>query len=649
MVLVPDASVRLPTAAAPARPAIQRLVRTWDRPPGFVGWLGAVNHRSVGIRFIVTAFVFFLLAGLQAVVMRVQLAQPTLDLVSPSLFNELFTMHGSAMMFLFAVPMLEGLGIYFVPLMIGARDMAFPRLNAFGYWVYLITGVTMYWSFFTGTAPDAGWFNYPPLSGPGFSPGIGIDYWVTMITFVEISALVAAVEMIVTILKMRAPGMAMHRLPVFVWAMLVTSVMIVFAMPPLMVTSVLLMLDRIVGTHFFHAVAGGNPLLWQHLFWIFGHPDVYIILIPALGILSTIIPVAARRPLAGYVLVITSIVAIGFVSFGLWVHHMFAAGLSLLGMSFFAVASMMISIPSGIQVLSWIATIWRGRVALGAAMQFALGSIVVFLVGGLTGPMLAAVPFDWQVHDSYFVVAHFHYVLIGGAVLPIFAALHFWFPKLLGRMLSERLGIASFWLLFVGINVTFFPLHIVGLLGMPRRVYTYLPGLGWDVHNLISTAGVFVISLGVLVFLVNVLQALVFGARAQDNPWGADTLEWATTSPPPPYNFASIPVVRSRHPLWEQADLRPGDASSARGWLELTDASTGQREGICTTIMDATPDHMVVLPNQSLWPLWLALAVGLTFIGSMVHLALVLVGAMLVYVAILGWTWPRESDDGSGR
>ncbi|HEV2124950.1 MAG TPA: cbb3-type cytochrome c oxidase subunit I, partial [Chloroflexota bacterium] len=398
---------------------MERLNRAWAVPSGLISFFTAVNHRTVGLRYITTAFLFFLLAGIQALVMRLQLAQPGLDVLSPEAYNQFMTMHGSTMMFLFAIPVMEGLGIYLVPLMIGTRDMAFPRLNAFGYWVYLISGLTLYASFFAGNAPDGGWFNYVPLTGKGFSPGVGIDFWVTTITFVEVAALVAAVELIVTILKLRAPGMSANRMPIFVWSVLVMAFMIVFAMPPLMVASVLLGLDRLVGTHFFNAAAGGQPILWQHLFWVFGHPDVYIIALPGFGIISMVIPTFVRRPIAGYTLVVMATVAIGFLSFGLWVHHMFASGLPLMGLSFFAAASMMIAIPSGIQVFSWIATIWRGRAMLDTAFLFALGFLVIFVAGGLTGVMVASVPFDWQVHDTYFIVAHFHYVLIGAAVLPV--------------------------------------------------------------------------------------------------------------------------------------------------------------------------------------------------------------------------------------
>lgn len=626
--------------------AVKRLSRVWATPAGIIGWLMAVNHRAIGRRYIVTASIFFLLAGVLALVMRLQLARPELNVLSAEAYNQFFTMHGTTMMFLFAVPIMEGFGIYVVPLMIGARDMAFPRLNAFGYWVYLIAGVVLFWSFFAGTAPDSGWFSYVPLSGPGFSPGPNLDYWVTMITFLEVAALVAAVELIVTIFKMRAPGMSINRIPVFAWSILVMSFMIVFAMPPLMVASVLLALDRTLGMHFFNPQAGGAPVLWQHLFWIFGHPEVYIILIPALGMVSTIIPVFVRRRLVGYTAVVLSLVAIGFLSFGLWVHHMYAAGLPLLGLNFFAAASMMIAIPSGIQIFAWIATIWRGELVLRTPFLYVIGFFIIFILGGITGVMVASVPFNWQVHDTYFVVAHFHYVLIGGAVFPLLAALHYWFPKITGRLLSERIGIWSFWLIFIGFNVTFFTMHITGFAGMPRRVYTYLPGLGWGGLNLLSTVGAFVLGFGILLYLSNVLWSIFLGERAGDNPWGADTLEWATSSPPPLYNFRTVPIVRSLHPLWDQEELAGLDRAPVYGGRGWADPVTMQREAIGTTILDATPESKLILPGPTIWPLFLALAVALTFVATMIHVLLVPIGAIFVYVAILGWTWPREAEEG---
>ncbi len=444
------------------------LTRTWASPPGIAGWLSAVTHKQIGTRYITTAFVFFLVGGIQALFMRIQLGTPENTFLDPAVYNQIFTMHGTTMMFLFAVPILEGFGNYLVPLMIGTRDLPFPRMNAFGYWCFLFGGLFLYSSFLAGAVPDDGWFAYVPLSSDEFSPGLNMDFWLLGITFVEISGIAAAIELIVAIFKQRAPGMSVNRMPLFVWNILVMGFMIVFGFPPLIAGSVLLESDRTFGTHFFNASQGGDPLLWQHLFWIFGHPEVYIMLLPAVGMVSMIVPTFSRRPIVGYIWVALAAVAIGFVSFGLWVHHMFAVGIPLLAMSFFTAASLMITIPSGVQIFAWIATIWSGRgLVLRTPFLFVLGFFVNFILGGFTGVMVAVVPFDWQVHDTFFVVAHFHYVLIGGVVFPLFGGLYYWLPKMTGRLLDERLGQLNFWLVFIGFNLTFFPMHLSGLWGMP--------------------------------------------------------------------------------------------------------------------------------------------------------------------------------------
>ena len=620
------------------------MTRTWQRPAGLIGWLSQVNHKAIAQRFFVTSFIFFVLAGLSALLMRLQLARPELDLISAERYNQLFTTHGSSMMFLFAVPMMEAVGMYIVPLMIGARDMAFPRLNAFGFWVFLLAGATLYFGLFTGDAPDGGWFNYVPLTSEEFSPGLGIDYWTAAITFLEIAALVAAVELIVTIFKLRAPGMGLHRMPIFVWAILVMAFMILFAMPPLMLASVFLALDRTVGAHFFNVAEGGDPLLWQHIFWFFGHPEVYIIFVPALGIVASIIPTFARRQQVAHTLVVVSLVMIGFVSFGLWVHHMFTTGLPRLGLSFFAAASMLVAIPSGIQFFSWIATIWRGHVVFSIPFLFILGFIVNFLIGGITGVMVGSVPFDEQVHDTYFVVAHFHYVLIGGAVFPLLGGLYYWFPKVTGRMLSDRLGWWAFWLIFIGFNVTFFPMHITGFLGMPRRVYTYRAGLGWDTLNFISTVGAFVLAAGFLVVLIDALRSLAGGRPAPPNPWGAGTLEWATSSPPPPYNFREQPQVDRRDPLWDVAN---GNGEPVvRDSVQTTQIpfDITKREMLGGNMMDAIPEDNVIVAGPSIWPLFVALSVGIIFGGLLIDLIFVPIGAVLTFVTVIGWLWPRKEE-----
>ena len=640
-----------PTVAdlrAATAPGSERLWRTWETPPGIIGWLSAVNHRVVGLRFIVTAMVFFVIGGLEALAMRTQLARPEAGLITPELYNQIMTMHGTTMMFFFAVPVMEGLGIYFVPLMLGARDMPFPRMNALGYWIYVIAGLTLYWGFLTGQAPEAGWTAYPPLSQQEYLPGLGMDIWATAITFLEISALLAAVELVVLILKQRAPGMSVNRMPLFVWAILVMSFMIIFAMPAVMLGSVMLALDRLVDANFFDPSAGGHPLLFQHLFWFFGHPEVYIIFVPALGIVSSVLPAFVRREIVGYTALAVATVLIGFVSFGLWVHHMFTTGVPLLGAGFFAAASTIIAIPSGIQIFAWLATIWSARrIVWSTPLLFVIAFVVLFTLGGITGVMVASVPLDWQVHDTYFVVAHFHYVLIGGAVFPLFAALYYWFPKITGRTLDDRLGKWNFWLMFIGFNIAFYPMHHLGFQGMPRRVYTYLPGTGWQDLNLLATVGAFLVALSALVFLVNVVRSWRGAPVAGNNPWGAPTLEWATTSPPPPYNFADIPSVRSRDPVWSQAELADadagvGDPSHPDAEPLVVELRDDRRETVGTSTLDGVPESRIVLTTPSLWPLLVALAIGVTFIGAMVTLWLVPVGALLTFAGLAAWHWPSN-------
>jgi cytochrome c oxidase subunit I+III len=443
---------------------------TWSDPPGFVGWFSAINHKTIARRFIVTTLMFFALGGLLAAWMRLQLAHPGNTLMGPDLYNQVFTMHGSTMMFLFAVPVMQAVAIFLVPLMVGARSIAFPRLNAYAYWIFLFGGLMLYVVFLLGSAPDAGWFSYVPLAGPDYGAGKRSDFWAQMITFTEVSALLESIVIICTVFKMRAPGMTLNRIPLFVWAMLVTAFMIMFAMPAVALASTLLIMDRLVGTHFYNPGEGGDALLWQHLFWFFGHPEVYLIFLPGLGFISAIIPTFARRPMFGYTAMVLSLIATGFLSFGLWVHHMFATNIPELGKAFFTAASLLIAIPTAVQIFCWIATLWTGKLSMKTPLLYVLSFFFILVLGGMTGLMLASVSLDTQVHDSYFVVAHLHYVLIGGAVFPLFGAFYYWFPKFVGRMMSERLGRWSFWLMFLGFNVAFFPMHLLGLQGMPRRV-----------------------------------------------------------------------------------------------------------------------------------------------------------------------------------
>jgi cytochrome c oxidase subunit I+III len=613
-----------------------RLARSWEEGSGLYAWLISTNHKSISKRYIVTAIVFFILGGIEAGMIRAQLARPENGLIGPDLYNQIFTMHGSTMMFLFAVPVMEAIGLYLVPLMIGTRNVAFPRLNALGYWMYLFGGVLLYVAFFYNTGPDAGWFAYVPLAGPEYSPGKRVDVWAQMITFTEIAALIGAVEIITTVLKQRAPGMSLNRIPLFVWAMLITSFMIIFALPAIVVSSSMLAMDRLIDTHFFNPAEGGDALLWQHLFWFFGHPEVYIIVIPALGMLSSMIETFTRRRIFGYPAMVLSLIATAFLGFGLWVHHMFATPLPQLGQSLFTAASAAIALPTGVQIFCWIATIWSGRPRYTTSFMFVIGFFVLFIIGGMSGVMIASIPFDLQAHDTFFVVAHFHYVLLGGAVFPLFGAFYYWFPKMTGRMLSERGGKWNFWLFFAGMNVTFFPMHFLGLLGMPRRVYTYLPEMGWGNLNLLASLGAVIIVAGVCVFLANVWLSLRRGVPAGDNPWGASTLEWATSSPPPSYNHLFIPVVEGRDPLW---DARDGELAVVTG------LRTDRHEGLLTSIMDAEPEHRFEFKGPTILPLLLAVFGGGSIVVAIFTPWGVTVGAIFSFVILFCWFWPTISPD----
>ena len=609
------------------------LRRTWSNRSGIAGWFSVTTHQAIGKRYITTAFIFLLIGGIEALLMRLQLARPENTLLSAQRYNQIFTLHGTTMMFLFAVPVMEGMGVYLVPLMLGTRNVAFPRLNAFGYWMYLMGGLFLYAGTFSNSIPDAGWFSYPPLSGPQFSPGKGLDVWGQMITYTEVSAMCVAVELIVTIYKMRAPGMSLQRIPMFCWAMLVQSFMVIFAMPAVMLAStVMLVDDRTIGTHFLNPAEGGDPLLYQHVFWFFGHPEVYIIFIPALGMVSSILEANTGRGIFGYPAMVLSLVANGFIAFGLWVHHMFATGLPQIGEAYFTAASMMIGITSGVQIFCWLATLWTGRLRLTAAMHFVFGFIFIFVLGGLTGIMLASIPFDLQAHDTFFVVAHFHYVLIGGALFPLFGGFHYWFSKSTGRLLDEKLGKLTFWTLFLGFNLTFFPMHILGLHGMTRRVYTYPSEMGWGPANLLATMGAIVIALGGVLFIVNVLRSRRSGTVSGSDPWDSGTLEWGAASPPENYNFELQPVVTGRYPLWEP----PEKHAAVAGMRE------DRREVLVTSVMDAVPQFRMVLPGSSIWPFLTALGFGIGLAGSVVWFSWYFVAASLGMFGLIGWFWPRK-------
>ena len=618
------------------RPALEAaLARIWNTPEGLWGALATVDHKIIGRRYVITAFVFLALGGVLAMLMRLQLAQPEARVLGPDRYNQIFTMHGSNMMFLFAVPVMEAVGVYLVPLMVGTRNIAFPRLNAFSYWIFLAGGALLWISFVLDMGPDVGWFAYVPLSGPQYGFGKRADIWAQMITFTELSALAVSVEIVVTILKQRAPGMSLDKIPLFVWSMLVTSFVVIMAMPAIMIASSTLILDRLVGTHLFNPAESGDVLLWQHLFWFFGHPEVYIIFLPAVGMVSTITATFARRPVFGYLAMVMALIATGILAFGLWVHHMFVTGLPRLGESFFTASSMAIAIPAGVQIFCWLATLWDGKPIFKTPLLFVIGFIVTFVIGGLTGVMVASVPFDTQVHDTYFVVAHFHYVLIGGAVFPLLGAIYYWFPKITGRMMSESLGRWAFWLIFIGFNMTFFPMHLLGLQGMPRRIYTYQPDMPWHDLNLFVSVSSLILVAGFLLFFFDAIRSARRGLPAGDNPWDAPTLEWATSSPPPSFNFSYIPVVKAANPLWEQPDVL-----AVAGGLRIN-----SRELIITTVASAEPEAREASPRNSIWPFVAALATTVMLISSIFTPWAVVWGSIPIVVALIGWFWPKGTPE----
>ncbi len=521
-------------------------------------WVVTVDHKRLGIMYVVSGLVFFVIAGIEATLMRLQLAWPGLHVVPPETFNRLFTMHGTSMVFLVGIPIVFGFGNYLVPLMIGARDLAFPRLNAFGFWIFLFAGLLLHWSFIggeglsgSGSAPAVGWFAYAPLTSRAFTPGNATDYWNLAVFIAGVGTIGTAINIVATTLTMRGPGMTLGRMPIFVWTMVTVSAMTLFILPPLSAAQIMLLLDRFLGAHFFDTQAGGSAVMWQHFFWFFGHPEVYVLMLPGFGFVSEIIPVFSRKVIFGYATLVAATVSIGGVALSTWAHHMFVVGMGTGLNAFFALSTMLIAVPTGIKIFNWLATMYGGRIRFLTPMLFCCAFLFQFLCAGLTGVMLSVAPFDWQLSDSYFVVAHFHFVLIGGLLFAIFAAISYWFPKVTGRMLSERLGRWHFWLLVVGFNLTFLTMHGQGVLGMPRRIYTYPADRGWEMWNLVTTLGVPLQIVAVLIFVVNVAVSLRRGERAGDDPWDAWTLEWATTSPPPEYNFETIPVTASRRPLWD--------------------------------------------------------------------------------------------------
>ncbi|MCG6118558.1 MAG: cytochrome c oxidase subunit I [Aquimonas sp.] len=583
------------------------------------------------------SLVFFVIGGLLSMLIRAQLAVPDNRFMDHDTYNQIFTMHGTVMMFLFAIPLIEGLALYFVPKYLGARDLSFPRLSAFGFWCYLFGGGTLLVAMFAGVAPDSGWFMYTPLSSGEFSPGINADVWLIGVTFVEVSAIAFAIELVATVLKVRTGGMSLNRMPLFGWYILITALMMVVGFPPLILGSILLELERAFGWPFFDVKLGGDPLLWQHLFWLFGHPEVYIIFLPAAGAVSMMIPTFARRPIVGYSWIVAAIIGTGFISFGLWVHHMFTVGIPQLALVFFSAASMFVAVPTAIQLFAWLGTLWNGRPVRSLPMLYLFGFVFVFVCGGLTGVMLALVPFNWQAHDTHFVVAHLHFVLIGGFVFPLLAAAYYWLPLMSGRAASDSMGKWGFWLIFIGFNLTFLHMHLTGLAGMPRRVYTYPAGFGWEWLNLASSIGGFVLSIGFTAFFLDILLRLMAGRSTELNPWRAGTLEWSLAHPPAAYNFASLPEVTSRDPLWEQSEIQR-QIDEGEGYLP--EARHGWQETLGVHPVTGKPDQIIVLPGLSYLPLITALLLGVFFLGFLFKLYWIsATGACLALLASLRWAW----------
>jgi cytochrome c oxidase subunit I+III len=624
---------RFPTDGPRPQGELAKLEAIWCAPKGWQ-WITVINNNYVGVYYVGAAMLFFVLAGVLALIMRTQLALPMNGVLSQESYNQIFTMHGTVMMFLFAVPAVEALGVLLLPQMLGARDLPFPRLSAYAFWAYLIGGLAFFCSLLFGLAPNGGWFMYPPLSSTTYSPGINADFWLLGIGFIEISAIAGAIEIIVGVLKTRAPGMTLDKMPVFAWAMLVFAGMIIIAFPSVILATTLLEMERALGWPFFDSARGGDPLLWQHLFWFFGHPEVYIIFLPAAGAMSTIVPAVARTPLVGHWLVVLAFLATGFISFGVWAHHMFTTGLPGVSVGFFASASMAVSLPAGIQVFAWIATVASGKMRFNTPGLFVLGSLLIFVMGGLTGVMAAMVPFDWQAHDTYFIVAHLHYVLIGGMVFPLFAAIYYWAPMSSSRPLSERSGRWVFWLMFAGMHIAFLPMHLSGLMGMPRRVYTYAAGRDLEWPNLISTVGAFLFAAGVLVWVIDMARNFRPFGQDAGNIHDGGGLEWLPTGL---YSTRSIPIVTSLYPLWDQPKLaRDVEA----GLYFLPNAPTGGRETLLTSPINAEPQQLLPMPTPSGWHVWAAVfTAGFFLLLTVQAYAAALISGGLAILCLLRWCW----------
>jgi cytochrome c oxidase subunit I+III len=627
-----------------------QLRAVWATPKGWRYWT-SVNNTQVGLWYGSTAFAFMLFAGLLGLLIRAQLAVPENDLLTAETYNQVYTLHGTVMMFLFAVPIFEAVAIFLLPPMLGARELPFPRLGAFGFWSFLIGGVFVCGSIFFGAAPNSGWFMYPPLA-TSEQAGIGADIWLLGLSFIEVASIAAAVELIVGIMKCRAPGMRVNLMPLFAWYLLIVAGMILFAFPPLIAGDLLFEMQRMFDWPFFDPARGGDPLLWQHLFWIFGHPEVYIIFLPAIALLAMIVPTFAGRPIVGYSWIVLAAVGTGFLSFGLWVHHMFATGLPQISLAFFSAVSGAVAIPTGVQIFVFIATMLAGRVVFSIPMLFAMGGIAIFVMGGLTGVMVALVPFDWQAHDSYFIVAHLHYVLIGGMLFPVFAGLYYYYPLIDGKHMSDRVGRLAFWLMFTGFNITFLPMHLTGLRGMPRRVYTYPAEIGWDWLNLISTMGSIVLGIGMFAVVVDVTLHRRNKPRGEQNPWRAGTLEWVN-EPEENWGVRSIPRVESRYPLWDQPGL--GREVRAGEWY-LPDASEGRRETLVTSVLDAEPEQVLRVGGTSYLSMLSAVALGAVFVAlTFKWWTLSVLSGVAFLALILLWLWtgtgeiPEKDEKEIGR
>ena len=608
-------------------PRPRQLFRRPVHPTGLWSWMTTIDHKRIGLMYSGTAFIFFIVGGIEALILRLQLGGPNGHVVTANQYNQIFTMHGTTMIFLVVMPLSAGLANYLVPLMIGARDVAFPRLNAFGYWVFLIGGLFMYSSFLFGHAPNGGWFGYAPNTEKAFNPAHNIDFWVFGLQILGIASLTGAINLIVTIINMRAPGMSLMRMPIFVWMTFIAQFLLLFAIPVITVALFELMFDRLFGANFFNTQAGADPLLWQHLFWIFGHPEVYILILPAMGVVSEVLPVFSRRPLFGYPVMVFSGIAIAFMGWGVWAHHMFATGLGPVAKSAFALSTMFIAVPTGVKIFNWMATMAGGKIRVKAPFLFAVGFVTMFTIGGLSGVTHAVVPADTQQTDTYYIVAHFHYVLFGGSMFGLFAGFYYWWPKVFGYSLNDRIGKVQFWLMLIGFNATFGPMHILGLQGMPRRIYRYAPGMGWSTWNFIETIGAFIIAFSVFLFIVNVWRSKRAQVAAGDDPWDARTLEWATSSPPPPYNFAEIPVVHSRDDLWR------------RKYVEDEDGKVMPVPPVASTEEDQEAGEVHVhMPSPSYFPLVAALGLPIIGYGLIYHLIWVdVIGLLVLLTGVYAW------------